>query len=302
MKLATETITLLCDVYDEKNNLLLLSKGTKLELTRHRREKLRHMGILDDILEAATPKRAIAKEERNANMNTIGDISLSEETVIQQHTQKINEAAASLFVNSSLLDESHFLEAATITEKMVYNCRDKAWYHHFIALMNHAKILYSHSINVALLSTLIGLKLDYGAAALQKLVLGALLHDVGQLVLPKKILLKPSKLTDVEYAIVKSHCELGYYMMQDAGLDDSLNQIILQHHERNDGSGYPKGLHESEILQTAKIVGIAEFFDTATTELVYKKAKSAREAINCLRLFPQLYDQHLVGIISKYML
>lgn len=302
MDAVTETITLYCDVYSE-NHLLLLSKGTKLELNGRRRRRLRHMGVLQDILEAADPQKALEKEEQDAlKRKTSKGISLQEEAVIQQQCKEIHEAAVRIFANSALKTDSHFFQAATITEKLVHDCRNTVWYLHFLALMNYAECLYNHSINVALLSALIGLKLDYGTEELHDLVLGALLHDIGQILLPKKILLKPSEWTEVEYTILRSHCELGYFMMQDVGMNPTCNQIILQHHERNDGSGYPNGLYGNEILQTAKIVGIAEFYDTAITKQVYKKAKSVREAINCLRLFPQQYDEQLVGILSDYML
>lgn len=301
MDAVTETITLYCDVYNE-NHLLLLSKGTKLELNGRRRQRLRRMGILQEILEAADPQKELKMEDTNDKVNSSHNTTTSEIAVLEKQCKEIHEAAIRIFANSALKTNCHFFQAAAITEKLVYDCRKTVWYHHFLALMNYADCLYYHSINVALLSALVGLKLDYGTEELESLVLGALLHDIGQLLLPKKILHKPSKWTEVEYAILRSHCELGYYMMQDAGLNPMCSQIILQHHERNDGSGYPNGFYHDQILQAAKIVGIAEFYDTAITEHTYKKAKSVREAINCLRLFPQKYDEQLVGILSDYML
>ena len=103
------------------------------------------------------------------------------------------------------------------------------------------------------------------------LVIAGLLHDVGKIILPKEVLAKTSKLSDEEYQLVKQHTLKGYELVEAKELDERIKLAILQHHERNDGSGYPKGLKDQEISDFAKIIAIADVYDAMTSNRVYRQ-------------------------------
>jgi len=114
---------------------------------------------------------------------------------------------------------------------------------------------------------------------------GALLHDIGKIGIPERILGKNGKLTNEEYEIIKSHPILGHNMIKHIGDFDKngVLDIILYHHERYDGKGYPKGLKGDQIPLFARIVGIADTFDAMTTKRVYRDAFDIEEALNEIR-------------------
>lgn len=109
---------------------------------------------------------------------------------------------------------------------------------------------------------------------------GSLLHDVGKIGVSDSILLKPGKLTDEEWGTMRKHPEIGYQMLRQVKFLQGPAEIILAHHERWDGRGYPKGLHEDEILLGARIFTVVDTFDSMTSDRPYRKALSTLEAMN----------------------
>ena len=109
---------------------------------------------------------------------------------------------------------------------------------------------------------------------------GSLLHDVGKIGVSDTILLKPSKLTDEEWAIMRRHPEIGYNMLRQVKFLEGAAEIILAHHERWDGKGYPYGLHEDEIPLGARIFTVVDTFDSMTSDRPYRKALSTMDALN----------------------
>ncbi|WP_242976086.1 HD domain-containing phosphohydrolase [Desulfosporosinus sp. FKB] len=131
--------------------------------------------------------------------------------------------------------------------------------------------IYTHVLNVALLSAIIGLQLSYNENKLKNLILGALLHDLGKLQVPKEILNKPGILTEEERDVIKQHPLLGEEMLKDARLISSVLATIKEHHERWNGRGYPFGLKGQEIYQDAQIVAVADVYEALTADRPYRK-------------------------------
>lgn len=190
-------------------------------------------------------------------------------------------------------------KACAIVEDLIRSSKNETWYAHLSALMEHVNWLYPHSINTALISGVIGNRLGYSEQRMKDLIVGALLHDVGQTALPKQLLNKPSELTEAEMRAVKKHCELGASILEDLPVSNICKTIVLQHHEKKDGSGYPYGLAGVQILQESEIVAIAEAFDTATTARPYKEAKPAKIALQEMFERPELYDAEFVRILMN---
>ena len=109
---------------------------------------------------------------------------------------------------------------------------------------------------------------------------GSLLHDVGKIGVSDSILLKPGKLTDDEWTSMRKHPEIGYNMLRQVKFLQGPAEIILAHHERWDGRGYPKGLHEDEVPLGARIFSVVDTFDSMTSDRPYRKALSTLESMN----------------------
>ncbi len=131
---------------------------------------------------------------------------------------------------------------------------------------------YHHSINVGLTCLTCGTYMNLNDEELERLSLAAFLHDIGKVFVPLELLKKPGKLTDEEYKIVKEHCKFSHQVLKRTKLiDERVLKIVAQHHERYDGSGYPKGLKGNEIDFYAQIIGLAEVFDAVTSPRTYKE-------------------------------
>jgi HD-GYP domain-containing protein (c-di-GMP phosphodiesterase class II) len=132
--------------------------------------------------------------------------------------------------------------------------------------------LYTHSINVSLLSMLMGKWLKYDYKRLKSLVTAGFLHDIGKSKIPPEILNKPGPLTGEEFEEVKQHCTIGYKLAETfPGMNEDILKGILQHHEREDGSGYPFGLKGDRIHETARIIAVADVYDAMTSNRYHRE-------------------------------
>lgn len=146
-------------------------------------------------------------------------------------------------------------------------------------LRSYDDYTYAHSVNVAVISGVMGMGLKLGEEDLQQLVAAALLHDMGKLSIPSEILNKPGRLTKEEYQIMKSHAELSYELISER-LDFSSNvkTAVRFHHENMDGSGYPLGLEGTDLSLFTRILHVADVYDALTSKRPYKKPYSPYEA------------------------
>ncbi|WP_271409522.1 HD-GYP domain-containing protein [Pseudomonas sp. Q1-7] len=138
---------------------------------------------------------------------------------------------------------------------------------------------YFHALNVTVLALLLGRQLGLDSEACHSLGLGALLHDVGKLEVPSKVLLKTEPLTRPEQQFLQLHTDFGLRMGQKLMLDDEVLRIIHEHHEYCDGSGYPRGLREAGIGRLSRLVAIANQFDNLCNPLDPRTALSPHEAL-----------------------
>jgi len=142
---------------------------------------------------------------------------------------------------------------------------------------------FGHSVNVSVLSLLTGIELKLKRGSLVTLGLGAILHDVGKTLVPLSILNKPGKLTAEEFEQVKTHTDKGFERLKAARhFNEAICRVALEHHERLDGSGYPRGLKEGEISRLSRIVAVADVYDALTADRVYRGAMLPHEALEML--------------------
>jgi len=158
---------------------------------------------------------------------------------------------------------------------------------------------YSHSINTAILAALMGKSLDYTNTIIKELALGALLHDIGNMKIPKVILYKPDKLTQEELELKNKHTILGYEIIKKIGLHDKIAEIAHNHHETLDGKGYPRGLKGSQISLNTQIVSVVNVYDSLISDKPNKKAVSHIEALNIMML--EAYKLFNFDILEKFI-
>lgn len=160
-----------------------------------------------------------------------------------------------------------------------------------------AEDAYLHSLNVTVLSMMLGRQLGLDAEASHMLGMGALLHDIGKLELPSKVLLKPPPLTRAEQQLLEMHTLYGKRMGEKLMLDDDVLRIIYEHHEHCDGSGYPQQLREASIGRLSRIVCIANHFDNLCNPVDPRTALSPHEAL--ARMFLPQYRARFDDVALK---
>lgn len=129
-----------------------------------------------------------------------------------------------------------------------------------------------HQQRVSRLSRAIAQKMGLDRERIDGLRMGASIHDIGKIRLPAEILSKPSKLSSIEYAFIKTHAQVGYDILKDIAFPWPVAEIAWQHHERLDGSGYPQGLKGDEICLEARIVAVADVVEAMSNRRPYREA------------------------------
>lgn len=165
-----------------------------------------------------------------------------------------------------------------------------------------------HSVNVGLLSAMIGKWLNLTKSEINELSLAGILHDIGKSKIPRYILNKPKELSDQELAIAKNHAIYSFEILSEGNeFSEKIKKAVLSHHERFDGSGYPDGLKGKEIPIYSRIIAIADIFDAMTSDKVYKAKTSpfsAAEEIKLMsfdKLDPQIANLFLKKIAEFYV-
>ncbi|MFD0716446.1 HD-GYP domain-containing protein [Paenibacillus sp. GCM10027626] len=155
-----------------------------------------------------------------------------------------------------------------------------------IMLMNMGIVddyLFQHSLNVCVYATLLGIAAGYSRDELMTLGLGAMLHDIGKTQVSTTILKKQGKLSAEEYEEMKRHAERGFWLLKDEpNIPLVVAHCAYQHHERLDGSGYPRGIKGDEIHEYAKWIGIVDSYDAMTSTRVYKNPMLPHQAVESL--------------------
>ena len=152
-----------------------------------------------------------------------------------------------------------------------------------------------HQKRVANLASAIAAKLNLPLHTIEGIELSALIHDIGKIAVPAEILTKPSKLSDFELAMLRNHVQTGYDILKNMNFPWNLAQIILEHHERVDGSGYPNGLKGDSICEEARIIAVADTVEAISSDRPYRKSKGIEAALEEITMNRGiLYDDRVV--------
>lgn len=162
---------------------------------------------------------------------------------------------------------------------------------------------YAHSINVALICNVLATWMDLSTEDIFLATQCGLLHDIGKLKIPENIIKKPSRLSDEEYNIIKTHPLAGYDILCKYNLDPHIVNAAMMHHERCDGTGYPLALTGDKIDRFAKIVSIADVYDAMTSSRVYRNGLCPFKVISILENEGfQKYDTEVIMTFIKNVL
>lgn len=247
------------------DNTVLLEAGTIL--TKSYIKRLQDMGITDiyieddiskglvvrDVVSEATRQEAIAFVKKS--MDNFASIELiSSKEVIE--------------IVSKILDEILTLDDIIVNLMDIKTCDSYT---------------FAHCVNVCILSIITGLKLKLNNEQLKELGIGALLHDIGKIMIPTDILLKKSALSTQEYDNIKQHTIYGYNIIKKLpNINETSARVALEHHERFNGKGYPYGLVNNEIHLFSRIVAVTDIFDALTSNRIYRERISTNQAIEYL--------------------
>ncbi|MDO9529437.1 MAG: HD domain-containing protein, partial [Syntrophales bacterium] len=136
-----------------------------------------------------------------------------------------------------------------------------------------------HQRRVAELSCAIAGELGFSEEQVQEIYIAAIVHDIGKINISSEILSKPSRLTQIEFDMIKSHSQAGHDILKEIEFSWPIAQIVLQHHERMDGSGYPQGLKGEEILLEARIIAVADVVEAMASHRPYRPAEKIEDAL-----------------------
>jgi len=210
--------------------------------------------------------------------------------------QKVKKGGESYFLDQqskvlySIIDE--LLENILEDENILTVLGDVFLYDNYV---------YHHSFQVTTYSIAIAKEMNYSYEEIRQIALGALLHDVGKMLIPQEILFKPGKLSEEEFEEVRKHTTFGFDVLRGLHTVSLLiAHCAFQHHERLDGSGYPRGLIDFEIHPFAKIIAVADVFDAVTSNRVYKGKMQPSQGIAILEAGKgTLYDAKVVDAFTK---
>jgi len=194
----------------------------------------------------------------------------------KQYAKEFSEKDLNYIVNLSTR------ASLNIENKMLYESIYVSILDTFTSLVQsiHARDHYTevHSRNVTTLSVKIAEVMKCSSHEIEALKIAAILHDIGKIAIPDQVLLKPGRLTDEEYNIIKEHPIIGENILKSITLFDREREIIRHHHERWDGRGYPDGLSGTDIPKLSRIISVADSFDAMTSDRPYRKGLKIEEA------------------------
>ncbi len=236
------------------NGQMLLSQGTVMKAEFL--ERLKRMGytsayIYDGLIDDVTVDEVIAEETRQQAVQCIREIM---DNVHRGKTMKVSLAKKAV---------SDIINDLISNREMMLNLSD---------IRSYDDYTFNHSVNVTVISLMIGISMHYTQNRLQDLGLGVILHDIGKLKIPPEIINKPDKLTAHEYEMVQNHTWHGYEALRNSPeIKITSAHVALQHHEHFDGSGYPRRLKGKGILEFARVSAIADVYDALSNDRCYRK-------------------------------
>lgn len=157
-----------------------------------------------------------------------------------------------------------------------------------------------HQNRVAKLACAIAKEMGLSQSKINGILIAGKLHDIGKIYVPTDILNKPGRLSDIEFALIKIHSTVGYDILKHIPFESPVADIIVQHHERINGTGYPKGLKQEDILLEAKILGVADVVEAMVSHRPYRPSLGIEKALTEIKTYRGTYfDSQVVDACLK---
>ena len=190
--------------------------------------------------------------------------------------------------------------AAEIVDKLM---AAEDYMHDMENIKAYDEYTFEHCINVATIAVTMGIGMGYNYYRLKNLAVGALLHDIGKQMIPIDIINKNGKLTEEEMQVVREHPNYGYQILaKDINTHSATREVVHQHHENWDGSGYPRGLKEDGIYELAMVTHVCDVFDALISKRSYKSAFTYQTAINILKNgINTMFRPDMVDLFFQYV-
>lgn len=262
------------NIYDENGRKLL---GRNKKMTAPLIDRIRYLGY-----------PGIYIYDRYSEHEEFAEIINEEERIRMLHTLKEGNLEQIFFLSNKIVDDLLEMEEIHLD---------------FNTLRHYHSSTYDHSLNVAIAAVTCGIGLELGNSQLRELALAALFHDIGKECIPLEILDKAGPLTPEEREIINCHPEFGYEMLKERiEFSSTVRVSILQHHENEDGSGYPRGLAHEDIYIYARIIHVADVFDALLSKRAYKEEFSALETIEYLMAnCDHMFNYRVVATFLNYV-
>ena len=264
-------------IFNENGNILL-AEGTELSsglLKQLKKYKIFTIYVEDEESEGIEIVESIPQELRTEAVNVI--------------TEGLNDIASLSTTNGTKIRGMVRTERAIRSFKKVFkdilSClsENKEALNLLATTKVHDNYVYMHSVNVTIYSTQLAIANGLPLKNIEEIGFGAMLHDLGKLYIAPEILNKPGKLTKEEFEQVKAHSELGFEILRKVHeIPLTVAHCAFQHHEKVDGTGYPRGLKGDEIHKYSKIMAVADVFDAVTSHRVYRPAMLPHTAMELL--------------------
>ncbi len=241
----------------------------------------------DKILKNAQVKKLIQ------DIPTLLSNEIKEDAIKVVHTS-LQEARTGKMTDRTIIREV----VAKLVEETILRHEDSLI--NLMDIRTHDKYTFSHSINVCILSTLIGIKQKLKRKELEELALGSLLHDVGKIMIRQEILDKPGRLTPNEFEEIKKHPIYSYNILsREEDISEIPRMVAYSHHERYDGKGYPRKLAGAEIPSLAVVTSLADVYDALTTDRPYRKSLLPYDAMKII--ISQTYSDFAVDVVKSFL-
>lgn len=293
----------------EKNNLpttlyntngrILLRKGMELNDSLVKTLSLHSLYVKDEFTKEIND--VISPDLRDKSVTLIKDIFQNAE-MVKLANLNINNLSQKETTEILEKKEKYLETVQDLSESLCQNIlANKHISGGLVDIKQMDSYTYQHCVNVATLSVVLGIGIGLSKELLVDLCVGALLHDIGKVFISDDIIQKPGKLTDEEFEIIKTHPKLGYdYIKNIPNLKSRCKMIVLQHHEKVNGAGYPNSLFDDDINLLARIVSIADVYDALTSDRPYKRAMCPNDAFEfILSNAGTMFDFKLAKVFSR---
>lgn len=264
-------------VYIEKISLLKLDTVLVSDISKYIFEEPT-LSVVDPVLSMVNRDIIVAETRSDATM------------LVRQFMDGLGGPAGTPNIDKFLLIVNQIIDEILKNDEIAFNLGD---------LKSVDDYTFEHSVNVCVLALLSGISLGMKKVSLVELGIGAILHDIGKILIPQDVLNKPGLLDDEEFDTVKRHARLGYDVLNRIkGVSQASAAVAMHHHERYDGNGYPNALKNEAIPLYSRIVAIADVFDALTSDRVYSRKISPYKAMEyVISMVGAHFDQ---GIVKKF--